>query len=216
MKMPFLAALCAAALLASEEVGAITVRPPEGRIWQTCMNPSEDLKWPWAEGASSARVVFDLLCDGKSKTVVVNRQAGASYGTCAWPANRNGGERLYDITLTQLSGESVLETQTARVAMLPGVGGVGSATVRDPSLPGWGDARVRNPMFAYDAAWSTGEVAAVSMSVDGGAASPLSGEGGYDVLPAASSPAVSLLFDGVVEYGATCRYLPYGSVFVIR
>lgn len=216
MKMPFLVALCAAALLASEEVGAITVRPPEGRIWQTCMNPSEDLKWPWAEGATSAQVVFDLLCDGKSKTVVVARQGGAAYGTCAWPAIRHGGERLYDITLTQLSGESVLGTQTARVAMLPGVGGVGGATVRDPSLAGWGDTRVKNPMFAYDAAWSDGEVAAVSVSVNGEAASPLSGASGYDVVSAASSPAVSLLFDGIVEYEAACRYLPYGSVVVVR
>ena len=216
MKMYFMVAFCAAALLVSGGAGAMTVRPPEGRIWQTCMNPAEDLKWPWAEGADSARVVFGLLCDGRSKTVVVARQEGAAYGTCAWPASRDGGERLYDITLTQLSGESVIETQTARVAILPGVGGVGSATVRDPSLPGWGDTQVKNPMFAYDAAWKTGEVSAVSMSVNGGAATTLSGASGYDVLPAVSSPTVSLLFDGIVEYEARCRYIARGSVVVIR
>ena len=222
MKIQMIAAAFLVVATAAQPIWAITVRPmSDQRIWQTCMKPSEDLKWPWAEGSSSAQLVFNSLCNGKSKTIVVARQGNAAYGTCAWPTNRGGGEKLYDITLTQLSGESIIETQTARVAMLPGVDGIGRATVRDPSLPGWRDSREKNPMFAYDAAWSDGEVSAVSISSKVGSAAavetPLDGASGYSVFSAAStpSPTVSLLFDGDAEYEAACRYIPYGLLFLV-
>ena len=222
MKKVFVASVFFASIfVAVASASAITVRSmADQRIWQTRLNAADPLRWPWIAGADSATVSFSSLCDGRVQSVTVEKQLGDICGTCGWPSVASGEERLYDLTLSYRSGEDVIETHTARVALLPGVNGGSGATVRDSSSPEWGAVKVKNPMFAYDAAWVDGDVSAASIVRQAEGGSPvetgLSGTSGYDVVSAISSPSLSLLFDGVTIYSGLCNYMPYGMIMFVR
>jgi hypothetical protein len=226
MKTIFMMSAVAAVALASSAAFAqsgpapITVRPPEGRVWQTCLDRSEDLRWPWIDGADSVRVVFASLCTGRRRTVSVGKTEGELYGTSSWPTLAEGEEHLYDVTLTYLSGAEVLESHAARVALIPGVKGGEGAVVRDVDSRAWGKSRVEHPMFAYDAAWSTGVVTQVSLvrqaGVDAVSETTLDGLSGYDVALAVPSASLSLLFDGEEALSALVRYAPIGTTIIVR
>ena len=222
MKKVFVVSVFFASIFAAvASASAMTVRSKtDQRIWQTRLNAAEPLRWPWIAGADSATVLFSSLCDGRARTVTVEKQPGDTWGTCGWPSVPCGEERLYDLTLFYRSGEDVIETHTARVALLPGVNGGSGATVRDSSSSEWGSVNVKNPMFAYDAAWVDGDVSAASIvrQTEGGAPveTGLSGTSGYDVVSAISGPSLSLLFDGVSVYSGICNYMPYGMIMFFR
>lgn len=209
-----------AAAFAQSGPAPITVRPPEGRVWQTCLDRSEDLRWPWIDGADSARVVFASLCTGRRRTVSVGKTEGELYGSSSWPTLAKGEEHLYDVTLTYLSGAEVLESHTALVALIPGVKGGEGAVVRDVDSRAWGKSRVEHPMFAYDAAWSTGVVTQVSLArqagVDAVSETALGGLSGYDVALAVPPASLSLLFDGEEALSALVRYAPIGTTIIVR
>lgn len=201
---------------------AITLRPAEGRVWQTCLKPSEPIRWPWIDGATSARLTVASLCDGKTRVYTVERTGTDLHGAQALPPNRRAGsERLFDLTLEYLDGENVMATETARIAVLPGVDG-GKIGLRDPESADWPESLYKHPMFAYDADWTEGDVAAVSLqqSVGGAAATTrdLDGTSGYDVVDTAdgSTTALSLLYDGVEAFTGACRYVGQGMLLLFR
>jgi len=218
-------AVAALAFLSTAEADttapSITLRPAEGRVWQTCLKPSEPIKWPWIDGATSARLSVTSLCDGKVSAYDVARASGAIYGTQALPSQPDGSERLYDLTLEQTDGTSVLATDTARVAVIPGVSG-GSFMLRPTSGKAWLKADTEHPMFAYDTDWTTNAVATVSLeqSVGGAAATTrdLDGTSGYDVADtsAGSVTALSLLYDGVAAFTGACKYAGQGLLLIFR
>lgn len=200
---------------------AITLRPAEGRVWQTCFDPSRPLKWPWVDGSDSARLTILSLCDSKTTTTVVARQDDELYGSLAWPVASDGGERLYDLTLEYLDGETALSTESARVALVPGAAG-GAFTLMDPNSAKWQKTKVEHPMFAYDTDWTEDEVSVVSLqqSVGGAAATTrdLDGTSGYDVADTSggSVTALSLLYDGVEAFAGACRYVGGGLLLIFR
>ena len=201
---------------------AITLRPAEGRIWQTCLKPSEPIRWPWIDGATAARLTVESLCDGKTRVHTVERTGADLYGTKALPPNRRAGsERLFDLTLEYLDGENVVATETARVAVLPGVDG-GKIGLRDSGSADWSMSPYKHPMFAYDADWTEDEVETISLqqSVGGATATTrdLDGSSGYDVADASdgSTTALSLLYDGVEAFTGACRYVGQGMLLLFR
>ena len=48
---------------AGSSATAFTLREPHGRVWQTCLKPSEPLKWPWIEVSTAARLTVASLCE---------------------------------------------------------------------------------------------------------------------------------------------------------
>ena len=200
---------------------AITLRPAEGRVWQTCLKPSEPIRWPWIDGATSVRLTVESLCDGKTHVDTIEREDASLYGTYVWPELPEGSERLYDLTLEYLNGNEVLSAETARVALLPGVAG-GAFTIQNPNSTKWQKVKIEHPMFAYDAGWSEDEVEAISLrqSVGGATATTrdLAGRSGYDVADASegSTTALSLLYDGVEAFTGACRYVGQGMLLLFR
>lgn len=200
---------------------AITLRPAAGRVWQTCLKPSEPIKWPWIDGATAARLTVESLCDGKSSVITVEREDASLYGTSVWPERPEESERLYDLTLEYMDGNEVLSTETARVALLPGAAG-GAFTIQNPNSTRWQKVKVEHPMFAYDADWAEDEVETVSLgqSVGGAAAETrdLDGTSGYDVADTSGSltTALSLLYDGVEAFTGACRYVGGGLLLLFR
>lgn len=207
---------------AASAASAITLRPAAGRVWQTCLQPSKPIKWPWIDGATAARLTVNSPCEGKAYAYAVVRADGDRYGMQALPANRcPGSERLFDLVLEYLNGETVLATETARVAVIPGVAG-GTIDLRDPAASSWADSPYRHPMFAYDASWADAGDAAVSLrqSIGGAGATvrDLDGTSGYDVAdaPGGATTELSLLHDGVEAFAGVCRHVGRGVLLIFR
>ncbi len=201
---------------------AITLRPAEGHVWQTCLNPSEPVRWPWVDGSTAARLTINSLCNGKASVYTVVRADGDRHGAQALPENRRpGSERLFDLVLEYLNCETVLATETARVAVLPGVAG-GTIDLRDPAASDWANSPYRHPMFAYDADWAEGEASVISLRRSVGSAEAavrdLDGASGYDVVDAANDATtiLSLLRDGVAAFTGVCKYVRCGLVVLVR
>lgn len=120
MKMLMIVSLlCAAANMVSAEDG-ITVRPSGvgGRIWQVSYAPNEPVRWPWVGESTSARLTV-VSYSGRTKTTVheIEREEGY-FGSYQLPAGDK--EQLFDLTVDLLSSkDAVLETLSARVAVLP-------------------------------------------------------------------------------------------------
>ena len=166
MKMLMIVSLlCAAANMVSAEDG-ITVRPSGvgGRIWQVSYAPDEPIKWPWVSGSVSARLTV-VSYSGRTKTTVheIEREEGY-FGSYQLPAGDK--EQLFDLTVDLLSSkDAVLETLSARVAVLPK-----KINVLVEGSDAWKTVRDRSPRpIAYDAAWKdpTAESTVFSMSQGG-------------------------------------------------
>jgi hypothetical protein len=163
MKMLMIASLlCAAANMVSAEDG-ITVRLSGvgGRIWQVSYAPNEPIKWPWVGESTSARLTV-VSYSGRTKTTVheIEREEGY-FGSYQLPASDK--EQLFDLTVDLLSSkDAVLETLSARVAVLPK-----KINVLVEGSDAWKTVRDRSPRpIAYDAAWKdpTAESTVFSMS----------------------------------------------------
>lgn len=163
MKMLMIVSLlCAAANMVSAEDG-ITVRPSGvgGRIWQVSYAPDEPIKWPWVSGSVSARLTV-VSYSGRTKTTVheIEREEGY-FGSYQLPAGDK--EQLFDLTVDLLSSkDAVLETLSARVAVLPK-----KINVLVEGSDAWKTVRDRSPRpIAYDTAWKdpTAESTVFSMS----------------------------------------------------
>ena len=164
MKMLMIASLlCAAANMVSAEDG-ITVRPSGvgGRIWQVSYAPNEPVKWPWVGESTSARLTV-VSYSGRTKTTVheIEREEGEYFGSYQLPTDEK--EQLFDLTVDLLSSkDAVLETLSARVAVLPK-----KINVLVEGSDAWKTVRDRSPRpIAYDTAWKdpTAESTVFSMS----------------------------------------------------
>ena len=186
MKMLMIASLlCAAANMVSAEDG-ITVRPSGvgGRIWQVSYAPDEPIKWPWVSGSVSARLTV-VSYSGRTKTTVheIEREEGY-FGSYQLPAGDK--EQLFDLTVDLLSSkDAVLETLSARVAVLPK-----KINVLVEGSDAWKTVRDRSPRpIAYDAAWKdpTAESTAFSMTHASGEQNfPMMGISGFEPLDMAA------------------------------
>lgn len=186
MKMLMIASLlCAAANMVSAEDG-ITVRPSGvgGRIWQVSYAPDEPIKWPWVSGSVSARLTV-VSYSGRTKTTVheIEREEGY-FGSYQLPAGDK--EQLFDLTVDLLSSkDAVLETLSARVAVLPK-----KINVLVEGSDAWKTVRDRSPRpIAYDAAWKdpTAESTVFSMSQGGVKQDfPMTGISGFEPLDMAA------------------------------
>ena len=200
---------------------AITLRPAAGRVWQTCLKPSEPLKWPWIEGSTAARLTVASLCEGKTAVHDIVREGNALYAAQALPEQPGGSERLSDLTLAYMAEASVIRTETARVAVVPGVDG-GASTLRRLRGVHWTKVDTAHPAFAYDAHWAEDEASTVSLrpSVGGAAATTceLDGTSGYAVADAMgdSTTALTLLYDGVEAFTGACLRTGQGFLLILR
>ena len=186
MKMLMIASLlCAAANMVSAEDG-ITVRPSGvgGRIWQVSYAPDEPIKWPWVSGSVSARLTV-VSYSGRTKTTVheIEREEGY-FGSYQLPAGDK--EQLFDLTVDLLSSkDAVLETLSARVAVLPK-----KINVLVEGSDAWKTVRDRSPRpIAYDAAWKdpTAESTVFSMSQGGVKQDfPMTGISGFEPIDMAA------------------------------
>ena len=187
MKMLMIASLlCAAANMVSAEDG-ITVRPSGvgGRIWQVSYAPNEPVKWPWVSGSVSARLTV-VSYSGRTKTMVheIEREEGKYFGSYQLPTSDK--EQLFDLTVDLLSSkDAVLETLSARVAVLPK-----KINVLVEGSDAWKTVRDRSPRpIAYDAAWKdpTAESTAFSMTHASGEQNfPMMGISGFEPLDMAA------------------------------
>ena len=164
----------------------ITVRPSGvgGRIWQVSYAPDEPIKWPWVSGSVSARLTV-VSHSGRTKTTVheIEREEGY-FGSYQLPAGDK--EQLFDLTVDLLSSkDAVLETLSARVAVLPK-----KINVLVEGSDAWKTVRDRSPRpIAYDAAWKdpTAESTVFSMSQGGVKQDfPMTGISGFEPIDMAA------------------------------
>ena len=163
MKMLMIASLLCMATAAGADVEGITVRPSaSGRIWQVSYAPNEPIKWPWVGESTSARLTV-VSYSGRTKTTVheIEREEGEYFGSYQLPTDEK--EQLFDLTVDLLSSkDAVLETLSARVAVLPK-----KINVLVEGSDAWKTVRDRSPRpIAYDAAWKdpTAESTVFSMT----------------------------------------------------
>ena len=164
MRMLMIASLLCMAANVGVATEGITVRPStSGRIWQVSYAPNEPVKWPWISDSTSAQLTVTSY-SGRTKVSVyeIVREEDEYFGSYQLPSSDK--EQLFDLEVKLLAGEKVLETLSARVAVLPEKidvlveGSVAWKTVRD---------RFPRPV-AYDAAWKdpTAESTVFSVSRD--------------------------------------------------
>ena len=199
----------------------LTVRPAGGRIWQTHLTPSEEILWPWSDGADSARLAITNLRTSAGSRVDFERSDAENYGSYKIAAGDGTAEELYFLALEQYAGEKLLSRFEARVAVIPGVEG-GGITVRS-RRPSAQRAMTGGNVFAYDAQWAA-SYGVTELSLQWNNLKGLSGiidlEGlsGYDVLNADEdvSMQVKLLMDGNIRYSRIVKNGITGLTILVR
>lgn len=214
----FMAVLCAA----SAPAGIIVRSPENARVWQTVLDPSEPLSWPWTAGATEATLSISNELTGVVSAKTVQRQEGSARGEYAMPVSSLSDDMLFTVDLVQTVGERVFSSDRARLAYTPGSGG-GTVTVLAMHDRAW---KKSSPLaaFAYDAAWWPVGASAADASLEWrmpGAATvtnALGGASGWGTVAVGEGFAVSLslLFDGeVFATGEVCRLVP-GIILFVR
>ena len=110
------------AVACSSAVAETVATPDNGILWQAVRNPASPIEWRWeGEDVTSARVTIASPMDGTTFAPIdVVRTDAALYGSVTLPGVRTAGrEYLYDLTLELLAGDTVVQTQTARLVVLP-------------------------------------------------------------------------------------------------
>ena len=215
-----LVAACAMVLpLISLADDPVMVRPAaEGRIWQTVLDPSKPIEWPWVLGSDSARLTITSHWDEAVSTVVVEKEDGDLYGAYSMPGAPEGEERLYSVGLEYLSGDKVIGREYARLAYIPGVQG-GGVTVLDPESKKWKKTKAQSVLLAYDRAWHSNSVDAVSatLSISPDTEIVLNGTSGYvPFRPTAEGNTLTLSFDGEPFWTANLWSANLGMLLLIR
>lgn len=150
----FLAAVFAGAVVLPTVVSAgIIVRPSDcARVWQTALEPSEPIKWPWNAFADRAELVVSNEVSGVVANLEVVRGDDDIYGSYVVPDVDEETDCLFSFELKQYALGKLLSTDRARVAFTPGVAG-GKVTVRSTRRSVW---RKAEPVavFAYDTQWA--------------------------------------------------------------
>ena len=201
----------------------ICVRNAEdARTWQVNLSPNEPIVWAWG-AADSAVLTVASAVEKTSRSYAVARTEGDAFGSCAisLPTDVATVEHLLNLTLTLKSGETTLETRSARVAYLPNA----FAVVQ----PGSGDwKRMDRPrVFAYDAAWTDGTPTSAKLTLAAGSASStvsLDGLLGYAALDPATQLTgfergafvATLVFDETSFATASLKSGVHGMAILIR
>jgi len=224
MKIVRLIMACAVASpLISLADGPVIVRSAsEGRIWQTVVEPSAPLAWPWAADATRAVLTLTNRCSGAVTAFDVARETDAVRGSQAVSIPAVDGDVLVDAVLVQYNGDTCVSSESARLAFIPGVQG-GAMTVRSARPTKW--RKCSSPaVFAYDAAWSN-ESAAATSATFGWSYAPdvqgmrtLAGASGYDAvdLPSLVDVHLTLGFDGTAYWTGDVRAGTPGFLLFIR
>ena len=178
--------VAATALLAAS-ASALTVRTmSDRRIWQTAMNPSAPLSWPWEAGADSAVLTLSNRMNGAVSSIAVAKSGNDLYGSCAVPLPGDGSEAFFAAELALFAGSAEVVRRSADIAYVNGVAGR-RFDVQVAGSKAW--QKVPSPrLAAYDAAWldSTAGASEASLSVTGPFAGPevraLPGTSGYTTI----------------------------------
>ena len=215
------AAVLAAAYCFAED--GITVRPSSvARVWQVALAPADPIVYVWPSDATAATLtVVSYAGRTKTSTYEIEREDGADTGSFLLPAVK--GEGLFDLSIGFKNGTKVLETLSARVAILPE-----KIDVLVEGSDAWKTVKDRSPRpVAYDTSWkeSTASSAALTLSYASQTVNvPLVGESGYEPLDLASRMegdgefSVSLTYDNAEEafYEAELRRVLTGLTLSIR
>ena len=209
------------AAVAAAAVSGITVRQTENhRVWQTSLNPYEPLEWPWTASADSAEICATNELTGAVACETVLRGDGEARGSWALPAYDGVDDEVFTVVLVQKAGETVLSSESARVARTPGVEGT-PVTVRSTKRGRWSKPTPK-VVFSYDSGWfgaPEGE-SAVAVSAPGVAAvtNSLDGASGWDVaaLPNGVPTKLELFFGGRVYAAGESRYPLPGALIIFR
>lgn len=215
----FAAALAGAAPVESENA-CIVLPAGNGRVWQAVQSLEEPLTWPWYDGADTARVTLSICCSGAVSVSEVVRAEDAVRGSWTLPLEAAAEERLFDVVLEQFASEVRISVESARLAVLPGVGG-GGVTVRSASKM---KRSAPDAVYAYDDAWHGPESAVSAASIawsgaDGSSCSKaLEGTSGFDVIHLVNrvETQLELAFDGETEWAATVRALNPALMLIVR
>ncbi|MFA7173150.1 MAG: hypothetical protein WC340_07005 [Kiritimatiellia bacterium] len=204
---------CFSLACASENI----IRPIDNaRVWQTVLNPSEPLRWPWINNTDSAVLTITSHWNNAANTFVVNKTENDLYGTFALEAPPAGKERLYSVVLEYQAGETVVKTKYARLAYIAGVQGRGIEVVKT----GRNSTDDSVTILAYDREWSAASLAASGATLTvtpPGDTIELVGTSGYEPIKLAQgSSLLELAFDGDVVWSANAAHLNPGIVIIIR
>lgn len=225
MKMrTFFAAVLAAAAVCRADAEGITVRPSEsGRIWQVSYAPEEPIRWAWPSEATAATLTVTSYVGRTSvATFQIARQGDEDTGAYQLPSC--GREHMFDLALSVFAGEKEIETQFARVVVLPS-----QIDVIPEGSKAWTTVRDREPRpVAYDTAWAEAPANSAALSMTQGGASqdlPCAGTSGFEPLDLVSRLdrhadvfSLSLVFDdteATAFYADLLRTFP-GMTFSVR
>ena len=205
------------------EAGVIVRQTDNVRVWQTVLDPSSPLSWPWHEMAAFASLSITNEVTGAVLDAVVMRSEGEPRGTYALSRPTDGLEGLFSVTLVQYAGEMKLSSDFARLAYTPGVGG-STVTVRSTRRSKWKKSGPVVP-FAYDASWygiAPGDVLSADVAwrtAEGSVGTnALSGASGWGTVALGSSRLVtlSLLFDDEVCATGEASSVTPGCMFIFK
>ena len=116
-----LPAVCSAA--------AMNLRSPrDARAWSVLLQADETLRWRWRAEAAAATLTGSNLLTGAVAASAPDVRGDDVDGACAIPSTGGEDARLVDVTLVQLAGAAVLETQTARPHIRMRAGTVSTTT----------------------------------------------------------------------------------------
>lgn len=203
---------------------AVNLRSPrDARAWSVLLQADETLRWRWHAEATAATLTASNLLTGVVATSAPVVRGGDIDGACAIPSTGDEDARLVDVTLVQLAGEAVLETQTARLQI-----GMRADTVfTTTEAQAFHEIQEPKP-FAWSDAWTGREAAAAALVVadETGAsvsASDLPAAGGWGVLDPRAAFArrygafdVSVVFDGEAALSARLVRPNLGTLLFIR
>ena len=221
-----MAVLAAALCVADGETDAtdgITARPSSvARVWQVALEPDDPIVYVWPSDATVATLtVVSYAGRTKTTTYEIAREDGADTGSFSLPAV--AGEALFDLSIEFRKGKKVLETLSARVAILPK-----KIDVLVEGSEAWTKVKDRSPRpVAYDTAWTVPAASSVAMALSYGSRTvdvPLAGESGFEPLDLTNRMegdgefSLALSFDGEEEpaYLANLRRTFTGLSLTIR
>ena len=223
-----MAVLAAALCVADGETVAtdgITARPSSvARVWQVALEPDDPIVYVWPSDATAATLTV-VSYAGRTKTYTqeITREDNADTGTFSLPANAGTGVSLFDLSIAFKKGAKVLETLSARVAILPE-----KIDVLVEGSDAWKTVKDRSPRpVAYDTAWTDPVASSAAMTLSYGSQTvdvPLAGESGFEPLDLVNRMegdgefSVSLSYGSAEEpfYEATLRRTLTGLALSIR
>ena len=203
----------------------ITARPSSvARVWQVALEPDKPITYVWPSDATAATLTV-VSYAGRTKTYTqeITREDNADTGTFSLPANAGTGVSLFDLSIAFKKGAKVLETLSARVAILPE-----KVDVLVEGSDAWKTVKDRSPRIVpYDTSWTDPKAESAAFALSYGSQTvdvPLAGESGFEPLDLANRMEgdgeflVALTYDedDAPFYSVTLRRVLTGLALSIR